>query len=124
MIIPLHMNLKALNHWDMDFDAVSGLLHMEIISERVQREYNLEFLMTVPSVTYRIENKERSKYDIRKPSDLPDDNTLKCYYEPIASYVYCNTINNILGSVIELCTSKRGIQIDLIYRTNMVEITL
>ena len=61
-----------------------GLLHMEIIRERVQREYNLEFLMTVPSVTYRVENKKGDINDIRKPSDLPDDNSIKCYYEPIA----------------------------------------
>ena len=98
-----------------------GLLHMEIIRERVQREYNLEFLMTVPSVTYRIEDKKGAVYDIRKPSDLPDDNTLKCYYEPIA-LISIVTPSQYLGSVIELCTSKRGIQRDLTYRSNMVEI--
>ncbi len=98
-----------------------GLLHMEIIRERVQREYNLEFLMTVPSVTYRVENKKGEITDITKPSDLPDDNTLKCYYEPIA-LISIVTPQQYLGSVIELCTSKRGSQTDLIYRTNMVEI--
>ncbi len=98
-----------------------GLLHMEIIRERVQREYNLEFLMTVPSVTYRIEDKKGKVSDIRKPSDLPDDNTLKCYYEPIA-LISIVTPSQYLGSVIELCTSKRGNQQDLIYRSNMVEI--
>ena len=98
-----------------------GLLHMEIIRERVQREYNLEFLMTVPSVTYRIEDKKGQTLDIRKPSDLPDDNSLKCYYEPIA-LISIVTPPQYLGSVIELCTSKRGVQQDLIYRSNMVEI--
>ena len=98
-----------------------GLLHMEIIRERVQREYNLEFLMTVPSVTYRIEDKKGQTLDIRKPSDLPDDNSLKCYYEPIA-LISIVTPSQYLGSVIELCTSKRGAQQDLIYRSNMVEI--
>ena len=98
-----------------------GLLHMEIIRERVQREYNLEFLMTVPSVTYRIEDKRGQTLDIRKPSDLPDDNSLKCYYEPIA-LISIVTPSQYLGSVIELCTSKRGAQQDLIYRSNMVEI--
>ena len=98
-----------------------GLLHMEIIRERVQREYNLEFLMTVPSVTYRIEDKKGQTLDIRKPSDLPDDNSLKCYYEPIA-LISIVTPAQYLGSVIELCTSKRGAQQDLIYRSNMVEI--
>ena len=98
-----------------------GLLHMEIIRERVQREYNLEFLMTVPSVTYRVENKKGEINDIRKPSDLPDDNSIKCYYEPIA-LISIVTPAEYLGSVIELCTSKRGIQKDLIYRSNMAEI--
>ena len=98
-----------------------GLLHMEIIRERVQREYNLEFLMTVPSVTYRIEDKKGNIFDIRKPSDIPDDNTLKCYYEPIA-LMSIVTPSQYLGSVIELCTSKRGNQRDLTYRSNMVEI--
>ena len=98
-----------------------GLLHMEIIRERVQREYNLEFLMTVPSVTYRIEDKKGQTLDIRKPSDLPDENSLKCYYEPIA-LMSIVTPPQYLGSVIELCTSKRGAQQDLIYRSNMVEI--
>ena len=98
-----------------------GLLHMEIIRERVQREYNLEFLMTVPSVTYRVENKKGVVSDIRKPSDLPDDNSIKCYYEPIA-LISIVTPSQYLGSVIELCTSKRGSQKDLIYRSNMAEI--
>ena len=98
-----------------------GLLHMEIIRERVQREYNLEFLMTVPSVTYRVENKKGEINDIRKPSDLPDDNSIKCYYEPIA-LISIVTPSQHLGSVIELCTSKRGVQKDLIYRSNMAEI--
>ncbi len=98
-----------------------GLLHMEIIRERVQREYNLEFLMTVPSVTYRVENKKGEVNDIRKPSDLPDDNSIKCYYEPIA-LISIVTPSEYLGSVIELCTSKRGAQKDLIYRSNMAEI--
>ena len=98
-----------------------GLLHMEIIRERVQREYNLEFLMTVPSVTYRVENKKGEINDIRKPSDLPDDNSIKCYYEPIA-LISIVTPAEYLGSVIELCTSKRGTQKDLIYRSNMAEI--
>ena len=98
-----------------------GLLHMEIIRERVQREYNLEFLMTVPSVTYRVEDKKGKIIDITKPSDLPEDNSIKCYYEPIALIsIVCPA--EYLGSVIELCTSKRGNQKDLIYRSNMVEI--
>ena len=98
-----------------------GLLHMEIIRERVQREYNLEFLMTVPSVTYRVEDKTGKVSNIRKPSDLPDDNSIKCYYEPIA-LISIVTPSQYLGSVIELCTSKRATQKDLIYRSNMVEI--
>ena len=70
---------------------------------------------------HRIEYKKGQTLDIRKPSDLPDDNSLKCYYEPIA-LISIVTPSQYLGSVIELCTSKRGAQQDLIYRSNMVEI--
>ena len=87
------------------FRCVFGLLHMEIIRERVQREYNLEFLMTVPSVTYRIEDKKGQILDINKPSDLPDDNSIKCYYEPIA-LISIVTPPQYLGPVIELVHPK------------------
>ena len=104
------MNLRVHNHLDMALDVVfRDYSHMEIIRERVQREYNLEFLMTVPSVTYRVEDKKGKIIDITKPSDLPEDNSIKCYYEPIALIsIVCPA--EYLGSVIELCTSKRGNQ--------------
>ena len=63
--------------------------------------------MTVPSVTYRVEDKKGEVSNIRKPSDLPDDNSIKCYYEPIA-LISIVTPSQYLGSVIELCTNKRA----------------
>ena len=61
-----------------------GLLHMEIIRERLSREYNLELLMTVPSVTYKVEIKDGTIIEVKSPKDLPDENQIKAFLEPIA----------------------------------------
>ncbi len=99
-----------------------GLLHMEIIRERLHREYNLDFLMTVPSVTYRILLKNDQITEIKSPKDLPASNEIKEFLEPIAT-IKILTPSEYLGSVIEICTKKRGKQINLIYLTNTVEIS-
>ena len=99
-----------------------GLLHMEIIRERLHREYNLDFLMTVPSVTYRILLKNDKITEIKSPKDLPPSNEIKEFLEPIAT-IKILTPSEYLGSVIEVCTKKRGKQINLIYLTNTVEIS-
>ena len=61
-----------------------GLLHMEIIRERLFREYNLDFLMTIPSVTYKIIDKKDKSIEIKSPKDLPDANNIKAFFEPMA----------------------------------------
>ncbi len=99
-----------------------GLLHMEIIRERLNREYQLDFLMTVPSVTYRILTKDDKTIDIRNPKDMPPMNEIKSFLEPIA-LIKILTPSQYLGSIIELCTKKRGSQVDLVYLTNSIEIT-
>ncbi|MBH44377.1 MAG: elongation factor 4 [Gammaproteobacteria bacterium] len=98
-----------------------GLLHMEIIRERVQREYNLEFLMTIPSVTYKIENKKGEIIYIKSPRDLPDSNQIKDFYEPIA-LIKIITPQEYLGSVIDLCIKKRAKQTNVQYLSKSVEI--
>tara|TARA_B100001750_G_C15515570_1_gene606832 strand:- start:1225 stop:3012 length:1788 start_codon:yes stop_codon:yes gene_type:complete len=98
-----------------------GLLHMEIIRERLLREHHLEFLMTVPSVTYRVEKKNGEVLEAKSPRDLPDENTIKSFYEPIA-LIKIITPSQYLGSVIELCVKKRGKQESLQYRSTSVEI--
>jgi len=99
-----------------------GLLHMEIIRERLSREYNLDFLMTVPSVTYKIEIKDGDIIDVKSPKDLPDENKIKTFLEPIAQ-INIITPSEYLGPIIELCIKKRGSQSNLQYRTNSVEIS-
>ena len=99
-----------------------GLLHMEIIRERLSREYNLDFLMTVPSVTYKIETKNNESFEVKSPKDLPDENKIKTFLEPIAQ-INIITPSDYLGSIIELCIKKRGVQSNLVYRTNSVEIS-
>ncbi len=99
-----------------------GLLHMEIIRERLNREYQLDFLMTVPSVTYRILTKDDKTINIRNPKDLPPMNEIKSFLEPIA-LIKILTPSQYLGSIIELCTKKRGNQVDLVYLTSSIEIT-
>jgi GTP-binding protein LepA len=99
-----------------------GLLHMEIIRERLLREYNLDFLMTIPSVTYKIETKNNKFLEIKSPKDLPEQTQIKNFLEPIAE-IKIITPSDYLGSIIELCINKRGKQKDLQYRTNSVEIT-
>ena len=99
-----------------------GLLHMEIIRERLSREYNLDFLMTVPSVTYKVEVKTGEVIDVKSPKDLPDENKIKAFLEPIAQ-INIITPSEYLGPIIELCVKKRGSQSNLQYRTNSVEIS-
>ena len=99
-----------------------GLLHMEIIRERLNREYQLDFLMTVPSVTYRIVTKDDKTIHIKNPKDMPPINEIKTFLEPIA-LIKILTPSQYLGSIIELCTKKRGSQVDLVYLSNSIEIT-
>ena len=98
-----------------------GLLHMEIIRERLLREYDLEFLMTVPSVTYKVEKKNGEILEIKSPKELPDNNIIKNFYEPIVM-IKIITPSQYLGSVIELCIKKRGKQENLQYRSISAEI--
>ena len=99
-----------------------GLLHMEIIRERLSREYNLDFLMTVPSVTYKIKTKNNKLIDVKSPKDLPDASEIKIFMEPIAE-INIITPAEYLGPIIELCVKKRASQTNLQYRTNSVEIS-
>ncbi len=99
-----------------------GLLHMEIVRERLSREHSLDFLMTVPSVTYKVEIKSGDIIEVKSPKDLPDDNKIKRFLEPIAQ-INIITPSEYLGPIIELCVKKRGSQSNLQYRTNSVEIS-
>ncbi len=91
-----------------------GLLHLEIIRDRFDLEFNLELVTTAPSVVYKINMKDRSVVDLHNPTDMPDPVRVESIEEP---WIKATIIvpDEYLGAVLELCTSKRGIQINLNY---------
>ncbi len=91
-----------------------GVLHLEIIQERLEREFGLDLLATAPSVVYRISPRSGEAYDLHNPADLPDPTLIAAIEEPWirATIMVPDTY---LGAVLRLCTSKRGEQIDLTY---------
>ncbi|NMH64786.1 translation elongation factor 4 [Shewanella salipaludis] len=99
-----------------------GLLHMEIIQERLEREYNLELITTAPTVVYEVEMTNGSVVYVDNPSDLPAINNIAEIREPI---VEANILvpKDYLGNVITLCIEKRGSQKNMVYHGNQVAIT-
>ncbi len=91
-----------------------GLLHLEIIRDRFDLEFNLELVTTAPSVVYKINMKDGSEIDLHNPTDMPDPVKIDSIEEP---WIKATIIvpDDYLGPVLELCTSKRGIQINLNY---------
>ena len=99
-----------------------GMLHMEIIQERLAREYNLDLITTAPTVNYEIACTSGDVLSIDNPSDLPPINNIDEIREPI---VQANILvpQEFLGNVITLCIEKRGMQKDIIYHGNQVAVT-
>ena len=91
-----------------------GLLHLEIIRDRFNLEFNLELVTTAPSVVYKINMNDGSVVDLHNPTDMPDPVKIDTIEEP---WIKATIIvpDEYLGVVLELCTSKRGIQINLNY---------
>jgi len=84
-----------------------GLLHMEIVQERLEREFNLELVQTAPNVTYEIELNDKSTFLITSPSKAPDPSTIKGYREPIA-HVQVIVPTEHIGAAIKLAEDRRG----------------
>mgnify|MGYP000951228882 FL=1 len=84
-----------------------GLLHMEIIQERLEREYNLNLIATAPSVVYKVYRTNGEVNEVRNPADLPDSGVVDYLEEP---YVKASIIlpNDFVGPIMELCQDKRG----------------
>lgn len=99
-----------------------GMLHMEIIQERLEREYDLELITTAPTVVYEVETTRNGTVYVDSPSKLPAVNDIEVIGEPIAR---CNILvpSEYLGNVITLCIEKRGMQVDMIYHGNQVALT-
>ena len=91
-----------------------GLLHMEIVQERLEREYNLTLITTAPSVVYRVTKTDGSVMMVENPSKLPEPNYREMIEEP---YVLANIMvpNDFVGPIMELCQGRRGIFLDMKY---------
>src|SRR6187549_2474659 len=96
-----------------------GLLHLEIIQERLTREYDLDLITTAPSVVYRIalsksKNEDAKVIELHNPADMPDPNRIEMIEEPwIEATIY--TPDEYLGPILKLCQDRRGIQKGLTY---------
>jgi GTP-binding protein LepA len=91
-----------------------GLLHLEIIQERLSREYDLDLITTAPSVVYRLMMTDGSTVELHNPSDMPDPVKIDTMEEPwIKATIY--TPDEYLGSILKLCQDRRGIQTGLTY---------
>ena len=100
-----------------------GMLHMEIIQERIEREFGIELIATAPSVIYKCEMNDGSEVTVDNPSQMPERDRIKAIYEP---YVKATMMvpNDYVGAVMELCQRKRGQFINMDYlddiRVNIV----
>ena len=95
-----------------------GLLHMDIIQERLEREFNLELVITAPSVTYQVVTTAGEKMEVSNPSELPDASEIKEILEP---YVHAILMvpNEYVGAVMEIAQRKRGVFITMDYVDDM-----
>jgi GTP-binding protein LepA len=96
-----------------------GLLHMEIVQERLEREFDMDLITTAPTVIYEVLMKDGSVLMVDNPSKLPDMSKTEDIREPIVS-VNLYMPQEYVGAVITLCTQKRGVQIDMSYHGKQV----
>ncbi len=91
-----------------------GLLHLEIIQERLEREFNLDLIATAPSVVYKITQTNGTELELHNPADMPDPVKIEEIAEPWIRATIL-TPDDYLGSVLKLCQERRGVQVDLSY---------
>ncbi len=98
-----------------------GMLHMEIIQERLEREYDLDLITTAPTVVYQILNTKDEVFEIHNPADMPEPNFIAEIREPI---INTNILvpQEYLGNVIALCIEKRGVQKNMQYMGSQVSL--
>ncbi len=99
-----------------------GMLHMEIVQERLEREYDLDLITTAPTVVYQIHLTNGDILKIHNPAELPPPNKVDSIHEPI---ITANILvpHEYVGNVITLCIEKRGVQKNLVYHGSQVAIT-
>jgi GTP-binding protein LepA len=91
-----------------------GLLHLEVIRDRIEREYNIELITTAPSVIYHIYMKDGEMIELHNPADMPDPSKIDHLEEPRIKATIM-VPDEYLGDVLKLCQDRRGIQMDLTY---------
>lgn len=91
-----------------------GLLHIDVIQERLEREYNMDIILTAPSVQYEIVQTDGTTFMLENPSDLPELTKVRCIKEPFVN-AEIMTPKEYVGSVMQLCQSRRGNYTDMIY---------
>jgi GTP-binding protein LepA len=91
-----------------------GLLHMEIVQERLEREYNLSLITTAPSVVYKVFTVKGEQLMIENPAKLPAAQLIEHLEEPVLT-CHIHTPNDYLGAVLKLCQDRRGVQKDIKY---------
>ncbi len=91
-----------------------GLLHLEIIQERLEREYNLDLVTTAPGVVYRVHKSSGEMIELTNPSNLPDPSEIEYMEEPMVSAEIMVT-TEFIGSIMELCQERRGIYLGMEY---------
>ena len=91
-----------------------GLLHLEIIQERLEREYNLDLVTTAPSVIYKVHKQDGSVIDITNPTNLPDPSEIAFMEEPMVSAEIMVT-TDFVGSIMGLCQERRGVYLGMEY---------
>lgn len=91
-----------------------GLLHLEVVRDRIEREYGIELITTAPSVIYHIHMKDQNVIELHNPADMPDLTYVDHIEEPRIKATIL-VPDNYLGDVLKLCQDRRGIQLDLTY---------
>ncbi len=99
-----------------------GLLHMDIVQERLEREYDMDLITTAPSVVYEVVLRDGSVIQVENPSKLPDPARIEEIREPIVA-VTIFVPQEFVGAVITLCTGKRGVQVNMAYHGRQVHLT-
>ena len=96
-----------------------GLLHMEIVQERLEREFNMDLITTAPTVIYEVVQRDGTTLVVDNPSKMPDPSKIDVIREPIVT-VNLYMPQEYVGAVITLCTQKRGVQLDMSYHGKQV----
>jgi len=91
-----------------------GLLHMEIVQERLEREYNLELITTAPTVRFRVVRRDGSVFELDNPAKFPSDGEVETIEEPLIAATI-HTPPEFVGALLKLCEEKRGTQTGLTY---------